>query len=147
MFLLTNTDVFIELILMFCSEVFLGDEQQICHELQNLEERANKIIFGKGVRNMWMSLENRRHMDAAIKVFKCIHDLLPLTSCFRFSTLNHSRNTRGSRLNLVLPKVKTESGKKTFAFQGAKLYNKLTRELKEERSMLLFKSKVKLFYS
>ncbi|CAB4043752.1 Hypothetical predicted protein [Paramuricea clavata] len=50
-----------------------------------------------------------------------------------FSKLNHGKNTRGNGLNLVLPKVRTESGKKeTFAFQGTKLYNKLTRELKEE---------------
>ena len=86
-------------------------------------------------------------MDAAITIFKCIHDLLPLASCLGFSKLNHGKNTRGNGLNLVLPKVKTESGKKTFAFQGTTLYNKLTRELKEERSLLLFKSKLKLFYS
>ena len=102
---------------MYCSEVYLGDERQICHKLQNLQERANKIIFGKGVRNTWMSLENRRQMDAAIKVFKCVHDLSPLTSCFRFSTLNHSRITRESGVNLVLPKVKTESGKKHLHFK------------------------------
>ncbi len=86
-------------------------------------------------------------MDAAITIFKCIHDLSLLASCLGFSKLNHGKNTRGNGLKLVLPKVKTESGKKAFAFQGTKLYNKLTRELKEERSLLLFKSKLNLFYS
>ena len=98
-------------------------------------------------RNTWIPLKNRREIDAAIVIFKCLHDLSPLTSCFGFSLLNHGKNTRGNGLNLVLPKVKTQSGKKTFAFQGVKLYNNLIRELKEERSMLLFKSKLKLFYS
>jgi hypothetical protein len=28
---------------MYCSEVFLGDEQQSCHKLQNLQERVNKL--------------------------------------------------------------------------------------------------------
>ena len=50
-------------------------------------------------------------------------------------------------LNLVLPKVKTESGKNTLAFQGATLNNNLKRELEEEQSLLLYKSKLKLFYS
>ena len=137
----------IEPVLMYCSPVLLGDERQICHKLQNLQERANKIVFGKTSRNTWIPLKNRREIDAALVIFKCIHDLSPLTSCFGFSLLNHGKNTQGNGLNLVLPKVKTESGKRTFAFQGAKLYNNLTRELKEERSLLLFKSKLKLFYS
>ena len=54
---------------MYCSEVFLCDDRQICHKLQNLQERANKIIFGKGIRNTWISFENQREMDAAIKIF------------------------------------------------------------------------------
>ncbi|CAB4019252.1 Hypothetical predicted protein [Paramuricea clavata] len=124
-----------------------SDERQSCHKLQNLQERANKIIFGKKARNTWIPLKNRREMDVAITTFKCIHDLSPLASCLGFSKLNQGKNTRGNGMNLVLPKVRTESGKKTFAFQGTKLYNKLTRELKEERSLLLFKSKLKLFYS
>ena len=42
----------IEPVLLHCSEVYiLGDEWQSCHKLQNLQERANKIIFGKKVRN------------------------------------------------------------------------------------------------
>lgn len=113
----------IEPVLMYCSAVLLGDERQCCHKLQNLQERANKIVFGKKARNTWIPLKNRREIDAAIVIFKCLHDLSPLTSCFGFSLLNHGKNTRGNGLNLVLPKVKTQSGKKTFAFQGVKLYN------------------------
>ena len=41
----------IEPILRYCREVFLGDERQTCHKLQNLQECANKIIFRKGVRS------------------------------------------------------------------------------------------------
>jgi hypothetical protein len=107
----------IEPVLMYCSEVFLGDELQSCHKLQNLLERANKIIFGKKARKTWIPLKNRREMDVASTIFKCIYDLLPLASCLGFSKLNHGKNTRGNGLNLVLPKVKTESGKKHLHFK------------------------------
>ena len=79
--------------------------------------------------------KNRREVDPAIVIFKCLH-VSPLTSCFGFSLLNHGKNTRGNGLNLVLPKVKTQSGEKTFAFQGVMLYNNIIGELKEEQSML-----------
>ena len=67
----------IEPVLMYYSEVFLGDERQSCHKLQNLQERANKIILERKARNTWIPLKNRREMDVAITIFKCIHDLYP----------------------------------------------------------------------
>ncbi len=36
---------------MYCSEVFLGNEWQSCHKLQNIQGRANKIIFGEKAQN------------------------------------------------------------------------------------------------
>ena len=83
----------IEPVLMYCSTVLLGDERQICHKLQNLQERANKIVFGKKSPNTWIPLKNQREIDAAIVIFKCIHDPSPLTSCFGFSLLSDRKNT------------------------------------------------------
>ena len=42
--------------------------------------------------------------------------------------------------NIVLPKVKTETGKKVFAFQRANIFNKLTDDMKTETSILRFKT-------
>ena len=41
---------------------------------------------------------------------------------------------------IVLPKVKSETGKKAFAFQGANIFNKLTDDMKTETSILRFKT-------
>ena len=46
---------------------------------------------------------------------------------------------------IVLPKVKSETGKKAFAFQGPNICNKLTDEMKTETSILLFKTFCKIF--
>ena len=106
----------IEPVLMYCSAVLLGDERQCCRKLQNLQERGNKIVFGKKTRNTWIPLKNRREIDATIVIFKLSHDLLPLTSCFGFSLLNHGKNTRGNGLSLVLPKARQNPARKHLHF-------------------------------
>ena len=50
-------------------------------------------------------------------------------------------NTRNNK-NAILPKVKTESARKSFMFQGGKLWNTLPTDLKNECSIVRFQSKV-----
>ena len=47
------------------------------------------------------------------------------------------------RLNAILPKVKTESGRKSFMFQDGKLGNTLPTDLKNECSIVRFQPKVR----
>jgi hypothetical protein len=78
--------------------------------------------------------EKRINECWAINVFKCIHGLSKSSFDATFAKIKHHQNTRGNGLNLVIPRAKTESGKKSFAYQGALLYNEL---LKEEQLVLL----------
>ena len=39
-----------------------------------------------------------------------------------------------------MPRVKSEAGRKTFAFKGVKIFNKVPNSLKSETSILMFKS-------
>ena len=52
-----------------------------------------------------------------------------------FTRVSHSQNTRGNNVNLSLPKVKTEAGRKRFAYQGTIIFNKLPNDLKTEQSL------------
>ena len=45
---------------------------------------------------------------------------------------------------VVLPKMFTETGKKSFAYQGARIFNRLEKTTRDEISILLFKKKLKL---
>ena len=83
-------------------------------------------------------------MISMIVVFKCIHGLSPSMFNNKFTSLSYQKNTRGNGLNLSIQKSKAEPGKKTFPQQGALTCNKLPRELKDEVSLLFFKSKLKL---
>ena len=59
-----------------------------------------------------------------------------------FVRFDHGKDTRGNGSRLVLPKVKTESGRKTFAFQGAMIFNGLPTNLMKEPYFVNFKRKI-----
>ena len=61
----------------------------------------------------------------AIEVFKCLNGISPPGYENYFKHLDHCKGTRGNDQNLLLPKVKSEAGRKTFAFLAAKIFNKL----------------------
>ena len=42
-----------------------------------------------------------------------------------------------------MPKVRSENGKKTFMFQGAKVFNMIPSKMQDSQSLLYFKSKCK----
>ena len=48
--------------------------------------------------------------------------------------------------SLKLPKTKLEFGRRSFAFQGALVYNTLPRHLRTVNSRFLFKSNLKQFF-
>ena len=57
----------------------------------------------------------------------------------------HRIDTRNNGNLIKLPRVKIEFGKKSFKFQGAKIYNNLPIDLREEEDIAIFKRKIKLF--
>ena len=73
-------------------------------------------------------------------MFKCLHGLAPLPLQKCFTRVSHSKNTaRANNVNLSLPKVKTESGRKPFAYKGTIIFNNFPNDLKTEQSFLRFK--------
>ena len=79
-------------------------------------------------------------MCAVVEVFKCLNGLAPPDFMEYFQRVKHSKATRGKEHSLLLPRVKSEAGRKTFAFQGVKISNKVPNKLKSETSILKFKS-------
>ena len=64
----------------------------------------------------------------------------------KFEKISHQRETRGNNSKLRLPKVKTESCRKMFSFQGALIFNKLPEDLRNETSLLIFNQKCRKFF-
>ena len=59
---------------------------------------------------------------------------------FKVSRTIH--NTRGSGQNLLLPKVRTETTRKSFYFNGSKLFNNIASETKDSKSVVIFKTRI-----
>ena len=55
-----------------------------------------------------------------------------------FQLVKHGKATIGNELSLLLPRVESKVGRKTFAFQGVKIFSKVTNKL-SETSVLKFK--------
>ena len=74
--------------------------------------------------------------------FKCLKGSPPifLKIVFRFFRTVH--NTRGSGHNLLLPKVITETARKSFYFNGSKLSNNIASEMKDFKSVVIFKTRI-----
>ena len=79
-----------------------------------------------------------RNEICLVEVFKCQNGLAP--RLFEsFKKIQHHKETRGNNINLLLQKVRTEAGRKSFHFQGSILFNKLPNAFKREQSIVNFK--------
>ena len=83
-----------------------------------------------------------RKKRVSIDVFKSLNDSCPPLLRNMFERFDHGKETRGNGSRLVLPKVKTEAGRKTFAFQGALIFNGLPTDLMNEPYFINFKRKI-----
>ena len=55
-------------------------------------------------------------------------------------------NTRESGHNLLLPKLRTEMARKSFYFNGSKLFNNIASEMKDSKSVVIFKTHILELY-
>ena len=119
----------------------IGDTQVA--KLQKLQNRAARIITGASylkrssdvLRELeWMNLEDMRQRQKAILMFKILNGLAPtyLSEMFTYNTSLHNYRLRSSKMNLELPKSRTNYYKNSFAYTGAKTWNDLPSSLKEE---------------
>ena len=131
-------------------------ETQIAN-LQKLQNRAARIITGASYLQRssdvlcelgWMTLEAMRKRQKAILMFKILNGLTPpyLSQMFTHSASFHVYGLRSSRMNLALPKSRTDFYRNSFSFTGAKIWNELPNSLKEETSLKRFMGKLDHYY-
>ena len=63
-------------------------------------------------------------------VFDCLQDNVCTPFKGYFTKIEHNINTRNNGCSLKLPKAKLEFGGRSFAFQGALVYNTLPQHLR-----------------
>ena len=137
----------------YCCEVWnvLGETQST--RLQKLHNRAARIITNMPnevhqdtVLNElnWEPLKLQRIKAKAKIMYKVLNNMGP--EClqnqftFREEVLNH--NLRNSDLNVCLPKPRTNNMKKSFLYDGGSIWNSLSIETKNSKSLNQFKRNI-----
>ena len=89
-------------------------------------------------------MEVMRQRQKAILMFKVLNGLTPpyLSEMFTHKTSFQNYELRSSKMNLELPKCRTNYYKNSFAFSGAKLWNDLPPSVKDESSLKRFVCKL-----
>ena len=129
---------------LYCYSLQLSVPQGVITKLQRIHDRAARLINPRTMTMLWDSIEKTRNTRVAIDVFKSLHNLLPKGLNNYFKIHHHKINTRGNGSYVIRPKMRTETGKKSFAYQGACMYNRLDKSIREETSILLFKTKLEV---
>ena len=81
--------------------------------------------------------------NALLMVFACLHCTQPEMYDSYFTRMSHCKAMRGNNSLLKLLRVKTESGRKSFKYQEALIYNALSADVRDESSVLKFRNKIK----
>ena len=131
-------------ILLYCYPIYCNISATSNAKLQSLHNRAGRIVNSSNV-SKWESLITVRKRRVCVDVFKSLNSIGPEIQLNKFEKFDHSKDTREYNSLLKVPKVKTESGRNMFRFQGALIFNTLHESNKNEIGLANFKHKVKLF--
>ena len=130
----------------YASSVWDGSSEVHLKKLNSLHRRAAKII-GKGQNlstedkqkqlNM-LPLKKQFIYNKSIFMYKVFHCNAPqyLQSLFKRAP------SRYNSQNFILPRVRIDLFKRSLAFDGASIWNSLSANIKDSRSLPTFKKKV-----
>ena len=127
-------------LLTYCSfSVYGATLPYIQQKIERLESRAEKLVGRK--------VPKRDHIikkKICTYVHKCLNDKNVCDSFKNYFKIKNSKiNTRSNGTMLTIPKVKLEIAKSSFYYQGTKIFNSLPKNLRIEKDLKSFKTKIK----
>ena len=148
--LIINSFVFSRL--FYCSSVWSNTSATNIHKLQLVQNFAARIILGlrkydhisAGLRSLrWLNVKQRLMVNDAVMMHKCLKGLSPCYLSNKFSTRAtiHDRHTR-YRDSLNIPSSRINAGQRAFYYRGVKVWNNLSRDLKEIINAKVFKRRL-----
>ena len=148
--LVINSFVFSRL--FYCSSVWSNTSATNIHKLQLVQNFAARIILGlrkydhisAGLRSLrWLNVKQRLMVNDAVMMHKCLKGLSPSYLSDKFSTRAtiHERQTR-NRDSLNIPPSRINAGQRAFYCRGVKVWNDLSKELREITNTKVFKRRL-----
>ena len=94
----------------------------------------------------WKRLDTQRQIQVATMVYKSIHGLAPDYLGSLFTKYNPPYNLRNSENKLAVPLPRTNFLKNSFSYNGAVLWNSLSPELRQAKSLKSFRNGCRDFF-
>ena len=135
----------------YCCVVWGNTSKENLDRIHRLQKRAAQLILDADykapslplfIKLNWLPIYECIKYFRCLTVFKTLNNLAPSYLQDLVTPFNtvHNFNTRGSGGNLLqLPKVSSESGRRTFKFLAASDWNSLDRNNRNSRSLYSFK--------
>ena len=122
------------------------------YKLQLVQNFAARIILGlrkydhisAGLRSLrWLNVKQRLMFNDAVMIHKCLKGLSPSYLSNKFSTKAtiHDRQTR-YRDSLNIPSSRINAGQRAFYYRGVKVWNNLSKDLREITNTKAFKRRL-----
>ena len=134
-------------IMDYCDDAWSSIGKIERDKLDRAQRRAAKIVLKTNDLDAetdlkWLPLSMRRDMHTINLTFKRLKGSPPVFFKDYFKVFRTIDNTRGSGHNLLLPKVRTETARRSFYFNRSKLFNSIASEVKDSKSVVIFKTRI-----
>ena len=130
-------------IFSYCSILSLKYTNTQINKMKSLEHRVSNVIFQNTTGRSVQSILNTNKLKCCKLVRQCIDRVVCPNFHEYFKLMNHEIQTRNNNILLKIPKFRTEFGKKSFMFTGAKIYNDLPTDLRKEGDFTKFTNLLK----
>ena len=139
----------------YCSEVWGHCNKSLSNKLQKLQNRAARILTFSSYDTSadplleqlnWKRLDTQRQIQVATMVYKSIHGPAPDYLGSLFTKYNPPYNLRNSENKLAVPLPRTNFLKNSFSYNGAVIWNSLSPELRQAKSLKSFRNGCRDFF-
>ena len=140
----------------YCSVVWDTLGESLSKRLQKLQNRSARLIMSMNNDTPhevalnalgWKPLLVQRKEAKSKQMFKLLNGMAPscLSDIFTKKQDVTKYSLRGLSTSLQLPLPKTENGKRSFSYDGPKVWNSLPEHIQKAKSLNEFKSKIAAF--
>ena len=144
---------FIESQFNYCPLIWMCHSRTLNSKINKLQERALRVVYKDNHLTFEelldldksFTIHERNLQKLASEMYKVKHNLAPepVQELFRESSELNNRNFRNDK-DWVLPKARTvNNGIETIRYRGPKTWNLVPKEIRESKSLGIFKSKIK----
>ena len=143
----------------YCSVVWASATKTVLFKLQVAQNRAARLVLGyssrTSVRKMqsslsWLSVENRLASSTVTFLGNTLRTHRPefLKEQIVLCNTVHKHNTRkASNGDIVQAHPKTNFRKRTVLYRASKIWNELPQDIRQEKSKISFKRRIKVHFS